>query len=83
MAELGLIKAIGMALFFAKFYLAIGCFYVVNFVRHAFERLIGSSSKTVICPYKKTHPDVFLTIGTPLTDCRGTSQVGRFHHPAV
>lgn len=63
MGSINVLGGIGMAFFFLKFYIFIGIKYIFNFLQHIFEKLIHGNSKTVICPYEKTHQDVFLTIG--------------------
>lgn len=62
MGSINVLSGIGMAFFFLKFYIFIAIKYAFNFLQHIFEKIVHGSSKTVICPYKKTHEDVFLTI---------------------
>jgi hypothetical protein len=61
MGSTNLLALVGMALFFLKFYLYIGLKFAINFVQHHCEKLLHGSSKTVICPFKNTHEDVFRT----------------------
>lgn len=63
MGSVNVLAAIGMAFFFIKFYIYIAIQYFFNFLKHKFEKIVHGNSKTVICPYKSTHQDVFLTIG--------------------
>lgn len=63
MVDINPFKAIGQGFFFLKFYAFICISYVLNFMKHSIEKIIYGNSKTVICPFEKTHPDVFLTIG--------------------
>lgn len=67
MANFQLLKTIGMAFFFVKFYIFIGWLYVYNFFAHIWERIKHGNSKRVVCPYKKTHEHVFITICTSLS----------------
>jgi hypothetical protein len=66
MGSVNVLASIGMAFFFIKFYIYIGIQYAFNFLKHKFEKCIHGNSKTVVCPYKSTHQDVFLTIGNYL-----------------
>lgn len=63
MSSLNIISRIGMSLFWVKFYVFIGLLYVFNFFKHFLERIVYGNSKTVICPFKKTHEHVFLSFG--------------------
>lgn len=66
MSSLNLIRSFGMAFFFIKFYIFMGLLYIFNFLKHFLEKIIYGNSKTVICPYQKTHEHVFLSLGTYL-----------------
>lgn len=58
------VKVIGQTFFFLKFYLFVCVSYFFNFSKQKIEKIIYGNSKTVVCPFEKTHPDVFLTICT-------------------
>lgn len=62
MPNFNILRNIGLAFFFLKFYLFIAFQYVYNSIKFLIFKLLGKNSKTPICPYKNTHQDVFKTL---------------------
>lgn len=63
MGDIHILGKIGLAFFFFKFYVFIGSLYILNFFMYIWQILWSQDSKTVICPYKKAHQHVFVSIG--------------------